>query len=644
MESIRNTRTIQILIFLTLLAAAIRLFDLGALGFYGDEETSSLAARSLAEGGNMAMPSGMPYLRAIPQTLVTAVSAKIFGVENEASYRLPAAVLGTLTIPLLFLFARTLVGNTTALVAALLLAFSEWHIITSREARMYAPFLFFYIAAAFALLQWNLNNKLRYALAASALFASAATLHPLGIIAVQFAAIPMAFQNWSRLKPFPIIIFIAIASISAYLYSNAMEFAPYDIWKQSHGIVLPPDSAGTPPDSSILPVTFNAPQYIIGLLLITGTLLGLRVAYLCPIREKNPGHWLRKTGLFILAGLTGALLCAGHIYAGALAALVFLIIHQEERRKILFKTRLPLMLICAVTMVTLAISITQNGLFTAIKKALIFPYPYLAYFADISLELFIVFTLMCAYLLFKKPDMADVPLKAMMLAFFLPIAVIGIESQWGGSRYLIGSYPFFLIIAAAGIVLVVQKLARILNITHPKVVFITTILITISGMIGGHGIPQSINANQLDYGEPFNKHALGFDFYPDHQGPGTYVKQHIKDGDIVVAEDMLEQYWYIGKVDYWFMDKAKSWQYLYRDDKGVERDIYVNSEIATQRKLEELVSLNKRIWLITSGESFDRRELTLSHAQINWLASIEKNYSPVYSGRDNATKVYCINC
>ncbi|NOR41375.1 MAG: phospholipid carrier-dependent glycosyltransferase, partial [Gammaproteobacteria bacterium] len=207
MYTIESKYTTMILILLLLVAAMPRFYNLNALGFYGDEETSSFAARSLAQGNGMVMPSGMPYLRSMPLTVMNALSAKAFGPEKEFAYRLPAAIIGTITVPLLFLVARPFVGAATALLAALLLAFSEWHIITSREARMYAPFLFFYIVTAFALLQWNLGNKLRYALAAFALFASTATLHPLGIIAVQFAAIPIAFPNWSRLKLLPIIIF-----------------------------------------------------------------------------------------------------------------------------------------------------------------------------------------------------------------------------------------------------------------------------------------------------------------------------------------------------------------------------------------------------------------------------------------------------
>ena len=189
-----------------------------------------------------------------------------------------------------------------------------------------------------------------------------------------------------------------------------------------------------------------------------------------------------------------------------------------------------------------------------------------------------------------------------------------------------------------------QKLIQLPAFRKEIPVLPVVLLVSLSGIVGGHGIPQAILANQLFYGEPFNRHALGFEFYPDHQGPGTYVKKHLRKSDIIIAEDMLEQYWYIGRVDYWLTDKAKSWKYLYRDEHGAERDIYVSSEILTERTRNELINGTRRIWLIISGETFSRKTQYLSQEQIEWLTAIEESYPPVYTGRDNASRVYCINC
>ena len=171
-------------LFLIVLAAIPRFVNIGTLGFYGDEETTALPARSLADGRGARMPSGMPYRRALPQTWVNAVSSKIFGADRELSYRVPAALLGTLTVPMLFLLGRYTVGGAAAFLAAVFLALSEWHIVTSREARMYAPFLFFYLGSGFFMWAWATTAKYKHLLIAILLFVLTVSLHQLGVFAV----------------------------------------------------------------------------------------------------------------------------------------------------------------------------------------------------------------------------------------------------------------------------------------------------------------------------------------------------------------------------------------------------------------------------------------------------------------------------
>src|SRR4029453_18521253 len=139
---------------LTVIAAVPRFYDLGFLSFYGDEQLTAMVSRSIAEGRGAQMPSGMPYLRGLPLSYLVAASSEFFGPEREFSYRLPAAIFGTLTVPLFFLLARSFVGLSPALVASMLLALADWHVVTSREARMYAPFLFSFVAASFAAWHW----------------------------------------------------------------------------------------------------------------------------------------------------------------------------------------------------------------------------------------------------------------------------------------------------------------------------------------------------------------------------------------------------------------------------------------------------------------------------------------------------------
>ena len=147
------------MILITAVAAALRFAGLGDLGFFGDEETTSFAARALADGYGAIMPSGMPYRRALPITWLSAGVARQFGLEAEFAYRAVPAMLGALAVPLIFLAGRHLAGTGGGIISALLLALSGWHMVWSRTARMYAPLVTALVAFFYLILKWKETGK-----------------------------------------------------------------------------------------------------------------------------------------------------------------------------------------------------------------------------------------------------------------------------------------------------------------------------------------------------------------------------------------------------------------------------------------------------------------------------------------------------
>ncbi len=61
------------------------------------------------------------------------LSTRIFGTTCF-SVRLPGALIGTLTIPLLYPFARRILNRDMAVLACIILACNDWHIIVSHVA------------------------------------------------------------------------------------------------------------------------------------------------------------------------------------------------------------------------------------------------------------------------------------------------------------------------------------------------------------------------------------------------------------------------------------------------------------------------------------------------------------------------------
>ena len=123
------------LLFLAVLALLVRLNRLATLpyGLHGDEGIAGLEGlRILHEGGigpyspaALGMPAGPLYLTALS---VGTLGNTVFAV------RLPAAVIGTLTVLALYVVMRRNFGAAAALAGAGCLAVMTWHIHFSRVA------------------------------------------------------------------------------------------------------------------------------------------------------------------------------------------------------------------------------------------------------------------------------------------------------------------------------------------------------------------------------------------------------------------------------------------------------------------------------------------------------------------------------
>jgi len=94
------------------------------------------------------LASGYAYPRAPLLTRSLQIIYEWFGV-SEFSSRLPSAILGILTIPLVYLVSRRWFGARTALIAAIFVACDPFEIGWSRACRMYSMFQFFFLAAMF---------------------------------------------------------------------------------------------------------------------------------------------------------------------------------------------------------------------------------------------------------------------------------------------------------------------------------------------------------------------------------------------------------------------------------------------------------------------------------------------------------------
>lgn len=642
-DSWKSHWILLIIVALIGIAALPRLYGLGDIGFQKDEEYTAWTAKSLLEEGSLALPSGMEYRRALPLTAATALSIGLFGSDSEAAYRFPATLIGIITPAIFFLLLRPILGVTTAAVTALLLGLSEWHILLSREARMYAPFLLFYFSAGIFLWQWASTGSRRHLLIGGLLFIAAASLQKLALLALIFPLAPLVIRKESAVPVWKVALFIMVAGAAVMLYSKLFIAPPYNEIKATGLGANGKHSSFFTTPLALLFTHFNSFLYLY-LLLIPGTAVGYWLARSRFESSAFEGNQLRKAAYYLLALLSGILCFAGQLYAAVLTIFFFFLITPELPTIFSKRSRGPLIVLAITAIGWLVLGIWLHGIHDGFKHASIFPFPYIAYFAFISPGVLAIFLVSCVMIIIK-PSAFSYAQRSFIVYALLPVLMIGAVSQWGGARYIISAYPFLIAVAAVGLVSMVRTLGEKTGLLNAPGVLIVALTLSMSGLLPGSGAPAAVRAASMGYGEPDYWSALVFPTNPDHKGAGEFVRSQLEEGDIVIAEDVSVQLWYAGQADYWLRSFSDAKIYLYQDENGAIRDIYVGSIWLSHDLAEEVLTTgDRRIWIITSAQAGGDKARFLDREQRAWLKSIDSKSPPLYTGRDNNTKVYCLGC
>ena len=170
---------------IVLVGAALRFSDLGDQSFWGDE---AITDRVLGQGGLWDLPGLVRESEAAPPPyyMILWAWARAIG-SDEAGLRSLSAVLGTATIPIMYLAVRELSSRRAALVAAALCACSPFLVWYSQEARVYALYVLL-VATSFWLFARALHDSRRRVLVAWGLVSAA------GVASFYLAAIPVAIE------------------------------------------------------------------------------------------------------------------------------------------------------------------------------------------------------------------------------------------------------------------------------------------------------------------------------------------------------------------------------------------------------------------------------------------------------------------
>ena len=122
---------------ITLVAALLRFYKLGNWSFWGDE----IFSVGFQEDG-----FNFSFLRSSLAGTMIHLATTTLGI-SEWSARLFPALIGMISIPILYFPIKRLFGSSVAILASGLLAVSPWHLYWSQNARFYSLLLLFYTLA-----------------------------------------------------------------------------------------------------------------------------------------------------------------------------------------------------------------------------------------------------------------------------------------------------------------------------------------------------------------------------------------------------------------------------------------------------------------------------------------------------------------
>ena len=627
------------MLVLAILAAIPRFHNLDDHSLYSDETLTYLAATQMRDTGQAALPSGMPYSRAYPFTWVSSKaveSCSTIGCEFEL--RSVPASFGSIAPAVLYLTVAATTSHPVGFVAGSLLALSEWHISYSRFARMYSPFLVFFVLTFFLFTRLASGSNSKMILFASFFcFLATVSLHLLGFFAVlPLLLIPLTKRRSLTGKDLWMLSTGATLFLATLLLNELLIESTYSAWV-----------------SNEIETKGSARSLELPILRVFGAILGfiISIFWVSPIYRKI----LRTPSIpinYIYAGslcAVGTLAGSGHFYAAGLVALALTCIARRSTITLFFRNPWLLLAYGAIIAAWVFVTLFAEAGYS-IRSLLTFPFPYFVLlFQQFALVVVLFLLALLTYALILRPRST-----ALECAFILVLgtcAAIGLAQEWGGTRYLLHTYPALLFTVAYLVVNLFQYLCSSLT-NHPRfsrTAIVPTCLVLAVILIGGvpgHGAFAAFNAANIKSKDKLNELLYIFDNRPDHRGSGAFLQRHLNPTDIVIAEDTQAQHIYSGRVDYWFRGENDAQNFVFRDETGQLRDIYIGAQLITEpsslRKLIE--ETTGKIWLITSAETASKRGYYLNSNQYRFLNTLEEQITPQFVGADGISAVYCLSC
>jgi hypothetical protein len=612
-----QTHRLHVILLVAILAAgtALRLWNLGGPGLHGDEETMAMPTMHIVEHGTPLLPSGMFYPRAVVQLYLMAGSVALFG-ESEWAMRLPSVLCGVLLIWLGWRLGQRFLAPAWNLAFAASIAFLPALIEEAQTARMYVFLMACVTGYAILLLEWERSDRPRYLIAAVLVLLLGIQFHTLAVFAAFLTLFPGLLHGDLRRLGWGIVAFVVIAG--GFLAVDAWIAATYWETAQMEGIR---EMVNGPRATSAIP---HWPAWMLVCAVAAAVALAAFVAR--PIASSRAR--LAAGALFALALLAQVLFAN---YAALLLYAAAVVV--ATRHGGLSLPRLALLAILSIALAAVQLALLRANGADSIRQMLgamagrpsIWPLLVVTQYSLVAVLLAAAATGLALWRMANRQRTPDFML-FFVLGVWLPLTLIGlfawdIAPRYAGAQIM----PALLAGVAAAQWLFTETLAR-----REAPMRLATAGAAVAGLL-------VVNPVALGHSFASRDRAL-----PDHKGAAEFVKSlHLQPGDLLLAEDVLQQTYYLGRVDYWLITRQVAHPFIY-EARGELRDFYTSTRlIGTGAELKALIERPDRgtIYVIGSGENQeDGRRHMRGDGIYEVLAS--PRFERVFTGRDGVTHVW----
>ena len=603
--------TLLVLAAIVIVGTVLRFWGLGDISLHGDEETMAMPTMHIVKDGQPLLPSGMYYPRGISQLYMMAGAVKAFG-ESEWAFRLPSALCGVLLIVLAFYAGRRFLAPAWNLAFTAAVALLPEFIVDAQTARMYVFLVTCVTGYMILLFRWERTDNAWFLAGAVATLIIGIQFQTLAVFAAFMAFYPGIVRGELHKIVFGAAAFAAI--IAGFIGIDHWVVSAYP---SSRDVGGDDEGVGSPGAAEAIP---QVAWWMFAVAAVGAAALSAFTVRL--VRERVAAV---AAAALIALGLLAQVAFSYHL--AALFLIVGAIIAMRSGQLTVGRV-LPLAIVSAALMAGQFYLLHAKGVASIhqIFGAMlgwpsVWPQIAVAHysiFAGLLAGLALVASLWC---LARRKPVPDFVL-LILLGVWVPLIAIGLFRWNVALRYTaVQTIPLLLGGFAAAQWFLRSRGASLLRW---------------EGIVAA--IVCVLAVNPAAFARIVHS---GYKTNPDHQGAARFI-QNVNPGprDIVIAEDVLEQTYYLGHVDYWLQDQKVAAPYVLNHE-GVWKDFYTNTPlVGSADDLQKLIDKPGRgaIYIIGSGENQeDGRRYVRGESLSKMLESPE--FKVVFRGRDDLTKV-----